>query len=86
MDEAWRAELQEFLAIPSVSADPAYREDVKRAGEWVVEKIRRAGGSAELTPFGDRELALGEIPASSGDGRAVSFDAYLGASVRVVMK
>ena len=68
MDEAWRAELAELIAIPSVSADPAHREDVKRAGEWVCELIRRIGGTAELTPFGERELVLGEIPASSDPG------------------
>ena len=71
MDEAWRSELAEFIAIPSVSADPAHREDVKRAGEWVCDFIRRIGGTAELTPFGEKELALGEIPASNGaDERA----------------
>jgi acetylornithine deacetylase/succinyl-diaminopimelate desuccinylase-like protein len=64
MDETWQRELTEFIAIPSVSADPAHREDVKRAGEWVCDFIRRIGGTAELTPFGDKELALGEIPAS----------------------
>ncbi len=70
MDQAWRAELTEFLRIPSVSADPAHRDDVIRAGEWVCDFIRRAGGTAELTPFGERELALGEVPASGGaDGR-----------------
>ena len=68
MDEAWRAELAELIAIPSVSADPAHRDDVKRAGEWVCELIRRIGGTAELTPFGERELVLGEIPASNGAG------------------
>jgi acetylornithine deacetylase/succinyl-diaminopimelate desuccinylase-like protein len=68
VDEAWRAELAELIAIPSVSADPAHREDVKRAGEWVCDLIRRIGGTAELTPFGDqgRDLVLGEIPASNG--------------------
>jgi len=65
MDETWRNELSEFLAIPSVSADPAHREDVKRAGEWVCDFIRRIGGTAELTPFGEKELALGEIRAST---------------------
>jgi acetylornithine deacetylase/succinyl-diaminopimelate desuccinylase-like protein len=70
VDEAWRAELAELIAIPSVSADPAHREDVKRAGEWVCDLIRRIGGTAELTPFGERELALGEIPASNGAGKA----------------
>jgi acetylornithine deacetylase/succinyl-diaminopimelate desuccinylase-like protein len=66
VDEAWRAELAELIAIPSVSADPAHREDVKRAGEWVCDLIRRIGGTAELTPFGERELVLGEIRASNG--------------------
>lgn len=64
MDETWQRELAEFIAIPSVSADPAHRDDVKRAGEWVCDFIRRIGGGAELTPVGERELALGEIPAS----------------------
>ena len=76
MDEAWRSELSEFIAIPSVSADPAFREDVKRAGEWVCERIRRIGGSAELTPFGEKELALGEIPASTDPASAPTVLCY----------
>jgi len=76
MDETWRAELQEFIAIPSVSADPAHREDVKRAGEWVCEFIRRNGGTAELTPFGEKELALGEIPASTDPEHAPTVLCY----------
>jgi acetylornithine deacetylase/succinyl-diaminopimelate desuccinylase-like protein len=76
VDEAWRAELAELIAIPSVSADPAHRDDVKRAGEWVCELIRRIGGTAELTPFGERELVLGEIPASNGAGDAPTVLVY----------
>jgi acetylornithine deacetylase/succinyl-diaminopimelate desuccinylase-like protein len=76
VDEAWRAELAELIAIPSVSADPAHRDDVKRAGEWVCELVRRIGGAAELTPFGDRELVLGEIPASNGAGDAPTILVY----------
>jgi acetylornithine deacetylase/succinyl-diaminopimelate desuccinylase-like protein len=76
VDEAWRAELAELIAIPSVSADPAHREDVKRAGEWVCEFIRRIGGTAELTPFGERELVLGEIPASNGAADAPTVLVY----------
>jgi acetylornithine deacetylase/succinyl-diaminopimelate desuccinylase-like protein len=65
MDDTWRNELSEFISIPSVSADATHREDVKRAGEWVCDFIRtKCGGTAELTPFGDKELALGEIRAS----------------------
>ncbi|MGH3008743.1 MAG: M20/M25/M40 family metallo-hydrolase [Gaiellaceae bacterium] len=76
MDETWRAELAELLAIPSISADPAYREDVKRAGEWVCELISRIGGTAELTPFGERELVLGEIRASTGADSAPTVLVY----------
>jgi len=76
VDEAWRAELAGLIAIPSVSADPAHREDVKRAGEWACEFIRRIGGTAELTPFGERELALGEIRASNGASDAPTVLVY----------
>src|SRR6185437_4728301 len=67
MNETWQRELSELISIPSVSADAAHRDDIKRAGEWVCDFIRtKCGGTAELTPFGDKELALGEIPASNG--------------------
>jgi hypothetical protein len=42
---AWFAELSEFLRISSISADSAHA-DVARAGEWVSELIRGAGGRA----------------------------------------
>jgi len=76
MDETWHSELTEFIAIPSVSADPAHREDVKRAGEWVCDFIRRIGGTAELTPFGEKELALGEIRASTDPDNAPTVLVY----------
>jgi acetylornithine deacetylase/succinyl-diaminopimelate desuccinylase-like protein len=76
VDDARRTELAEFIRIPSVSADSAHREDVKRAGEWVCELIRRIGGTADLTPFGEKELALGEVPASSDPGSAPTVLCY----------
>src|SRR5258708_39087893 len=76
MDETGRNELSEFLAIPSMSADPAHREDVKQAGEWVCDFIRRIGGTAELTPFGEKELALGDIPASTDPENAPTVLCY----------
>jgi acetylornithine deacetylase/succinyl-diaminopimelate desuccinylase-like protein len=77
VDETFRSELAEFIAIPSVSADPAHREDVKTAGEWVCEFIRtKCGGTAELTPFGEKELALGEIPASHDPANAPTVLCY----------
>src|SRR5207344_2585600 len=56
----------ELLRIPSISADPAHAEDVVRAGEWICGLVRRAGGEAELVPYGERPLVVGEVRASSG--------------------
>jgi acetylornithine deacetylase/succinyl-diaminopimelate desuccinylase-like protein len=63
----WLEELFELLRIPSVSADPAHADDVRRAGEWVCDFIRAAGGEAELRATETQPLAIGELRAS-GDG------------------
>src|SRR3954470_8917939 len=77
MDDVSLAELREFIAIPSISADPAHREDVKRAGEWAAEFIRsKLGGTAELTPWGEKELVLGEVPASTDPANAPTVLVY----------
>jgi acetylornithine deacetylase/succinyl-diaminopimelate desuccinylase-like protein len=36
-------ELADFVAIPSVSTDPARAADVRRAAEWVANRLRKAG-------------------------------------------
>jgi acetylornithine deacetylase/succinyl-diaminopimelate desuccinylase-like protein len=38
------AGLEEFLSIPSVSVDPAHRDDMRRAAEWVAAQLAFAGG------------------------------------------
>ena len=69
-DQAWLEELYELLRIPSVSADPAHADDVRRAGEWVCDFVRGAGGEAGLVETSTFPLAVGEIPVSKGDGAA----------------
>ena len=76
MHQAWLEELREFISIPSVSADPAHREDILRAAEWLAQLVKRSGGEAEVTPFGERELVIGEIPASTGNGSAPTVLVY----------
>ena len=72
----WLDELSAWLRIPSVSADPAHADDVRRAGEWVCDFVRRAGGEAELVPTAGHPLALGEIPASGGRADAPTVLVY----------
>jgi acetylornithine deacetylase/succinyl-diaminopimelate desuccinylase-like protein len=76
VDQAWLDELSELLRIPSVSADPQHAGDVRQAGEWVRDFVRRAGGEAELQETESQPLVIGEIPASSGDGDAPTVLVY----------
>jgi acetylornithine deacetylase/succinyl-diaminopimelate desuccinylase-like protein len=76
LEKAWLDELSELLRIPSVSADPAHADDLVRAAEWVADKVRRAGGEAELVPYGERPLVVGEIRASSGAESAPTILCY----------
>ena len=75
-EQAWLEELYELLRIPSVSADPAHEDDVRRAGEWVCDFVRAAGGEAELVETKTFPLAVGEIPASNGSGDAPTVMLY----------
>ena len=70
MESSWVEELREFVAIPSVSADPAHPDDVRRAAEWVRDFVKRAGGEAELVRKGERDLVIGDIPASANGSAA----------------
>jgi acetylornithine deacetylase/succinyl-diaminopimelate desuccinylase-like protein len=76
VDQVWLDELREFIAIPSVSADPAHQDDVRRAAEWVRDFIKRAGGEAELVRRGERDLVIGDIPASTNGADAPTVLVY----------
>jgi acetylornithine deacetylase/succinyl-diaminopimelate desuccinylase-like protein len=74
--QEWLEELFELLRIPSVSADPAHADDVRRAGEWVRDFIRAAGGEAELEETKKHPLVIGEIRASDDAESAPTVIAY----------
>jgi acetylornithine deacetylase/succinyl-diaminopimelate desuccinylase-like protein len=64
--EAWFDELASFLRIPSISADDAHAEDVRRAAQWVCDFVRKAGGECEVVDWHGKPLAIGELRASTG--------------------
>ena len=76
MDPGWRSELQEIISIPSVSADPERRADVRRAAEWVRDYIADGGGDAELRDVAGNELVVGEFRASRGADSAPAVLCY----------
>jgi acetylornithine deacetylase/succinyl-diaminopimelate desuccinylase-like protein len=72
----WIEELDEFLRIPSVSADPELVDEVVRAAEWVRNFIRATGGEAELVATEKHPLVIGEFRASEGADGAPTVIAY----------
>ncbi|MGH7132844.1 MAG: dipeptidase [Phycisphaerales bacterium] len=50
--------LCDWLRIPSISTDPQYTVEVKRAAQWAADQLREAGLSVEIYPTGS--------PAGSG--------------------
>lgn len=65
--ERFEALLKEFVEIPSVSADPAHRDDVERCARLGVATIRHFGGQAELFRVpGGNPLVLGTFETGRG--------------------
>ena len=59
-----------------MSADPAHTGDVVQAAEWIADKVRRSGGEAELVPYGERPMVIGEIRASTDGTNAPTIVCY----------
>ena len=76
MTAPWFSDLAEWIAVPSLSADPAYAADVRRAGDWLCDRIRGAGGEAEIVDWNGAPLAVGEVRASSGAAEAPTILLY----------
>ncbi|MFT7589993.1 MAG: acetylornithine deacetylase/succinyl-diaminopimelate desuccinylase-like protein, partial [Limisphaerales bacterium] len=54
-------ELIDLLKIPSVSADPAYTKDVRRAAEWIAASLEAAGAeSVEIVETGGHPVVYAE--------------------------
>ena len=58
------AALEELVAIPSVSGDPARRDDVGRAAAWLAARLGSLGG--RVVPTGGHPLVLGEWLGAEG--------------------
>lgn len=59
-------DLCDLLRIPSISADPAYRDDVQRAAEWVAGRLNALGLAVEVIPTSGHPLVYAESPRQEG--------------------
>jgi acetylornithine deacetylase/succinyl-diaminopimelate desuccinylase-like protein len=62
--------LMTFLRIPSISTDPAYKADVDRAADWLVEDLNSFGIPAQKRATSGHPMVVGHV---DGDGPHVLF-------------
>lgn len=67
----FKEELLEFLRIPSVSARSEYRGDVRRAAEWLAERMRAAGLEVSIEETPGHPVVLGEWRGAGEDAPTV---------------
>jgi acetylornithine deacetylase/succinyl-diaminopimelate desuccinylase-like protein len=65
--------LFDFVAIPSVSTDPAFKEECQRAAEWAAAALRAIGFTADVRPTAGHPMVVGSAKASRPDVPHVLF-------------
>jgi acetylornithine deacetylase/succinyl-diaminopimelate desuccinylase-like protein len=76
MDDRRLADFFEFLAFPSVSADPAYRSGLLGCADWLVARLRGMGLEAELCPTAGHPVVLARNPVRPGRPTVLLYGHY----------
>src|SRR5262245_15621629 len=66
MRPAYERWLKRLVEIPTVSSDPARREDVARGARAAAELVTSLGGRARIVKTGGHPLLVGEFPGPRG--------------------
>jgi acetylornithine deacetylase/succinyl-diaminopimelate desuccinylase-like protein len=74
--ESYLEELKEYIRIPSISTDPQYKGEVLRASEFLVEKMRAAGLTAERIETDGHPLVYGEWMGAPGKPTVLFYGHY----------
>ena len=69
-------ELKSWIAIPSISADPAYAGQVRQCCERLVQRMQAIGLKAEVLETGGNPLAYGEWLGAPGKPTAIIYGHY----------
>ena len=69
-------ELKTWIAIPSISADPAHRADVRTCCERLVERMRAIGLESRVLETGGNPLAFGEWLGAPGAPTVLIYGHY----------
>ena len=60
--------LFDWLRIPSISTDPAYRDQTRRAGEWAADHLRKSGFKVEIAETGTKQKPGHPVVLATCDG------------------
>ena len=74
--QVYLEELEDFLRIPSISTDPDYASDVWRASEFVLDKLRAVGLTAERIETAGHPLVYGEWLGAPGKPTVLFYGHY----------
>lgn len=73
----YRRWLEDFLRIPSISTDPAYASEVRRAAEWLARRLRNdLKARVMLWETEKHPVLFGEIPGPSGAPTVLMYGHY----------
>jgi acetylornithine deacetylase/succinyl-diaminopimelate desuccinylase-like protein len=72
----FEGDLLELLRIPSVSADPAFAPEVRRAAAWVRDKLAAVGLKSEIIDTGGHPIVYAESPPVPGAPVALVYGHY----------
>src|ERR1044071_5324626 len=64
--ESYLEELKDFIRIPSISTDPDYKGEVRRAAEFLLGKLESAGLTGELIETTGHPLVYAEWLGAAG--------------------
>ncbi|MDP9018762.1 MAG: M20/M25/M40 family metallo-hydrolase, partial [Candidatus Eremiobacteraeota bacterium] len=75
-EERYVRELTKWVAIPSISADPQYRGEVRRCAEHLVSRMREIGLQGEVLETRGNPVAYGEWLGAPGKPTIVVYGHY----------
>ncbi len=65
--------LFQFVRIPSISADPAYQDDCRRAADWCAATLNEVGFTASVRPTIGHPMVVGHCDSAGADAPHVLF-------------
>lgn len=65
--------LSEFLEIPSISTDPSYAFEVRRAADWVAADLATIGFAAEVRPTEGHPMVVGHYKCGKPGAKHILF-------------